>query len=490
MVKRSKALAAVLAAAILLSAAPFGGFSSRRPTETDSFCPAAKAASDSRISGFVYEAVKSNRIEGATVTLYREDESGNAVVWEDETSGQQNPQVTNNAGRYRWNVPEGKWRVEITKENYKTSCSNWTTVPSEHSDDAVPLVSTAEPEVVGVIEKKDCLTLTFSQYMDLKTIGDDTVIFTKNGIPVDYDIYNADGEISGTNAYVYYAKSVNLEPEKGATALTVKNVKSYTGKTLKGTYSISTKDIPPATKFTIGDVDGDGEFSAGDARIALRASVGVFTDGDATFDFSDNSRMFLAADCDGNGKIESGDARTILRASVGLELKESNSSLITYQNLTKKHDDRTHRIDSITIHHMSGVMTARQCCDYFCETDREVSANYCIGYDGSIALNVEEKYRAWTSSSEKNDMRAITIEVSNDRGDPDWHVSDIALEKLIDLCVDICRRNNIKELVYTGDAYGNLTMHKMFIATDCPGPYLSKKFPYIVKQVNERLAEE
>jgi len=81
-----------------------------------------------------------------------------------------------------------------------------------------------------------------------------------------------------------------------------------------------------------------------------------------------------------------------------------------------------------------------------------------------------------------------TIEVvSNDGGAPDWHVSDSVLERLIELCTDICRRNGIVALNYTGNKNGNLTMHKWFAATACPGPYLESKFPYIASEVNKRL---
>jgi hypothetical protein len=105
-------------------------------------------------------------------------------------------------------------------------------------------------------------------------------------------------------------------------------------------------------------------------------------------------------------------------------------------------------------------------------------------------MYVEEKNRAWTSSNRDNDNRAITLEVVNDGGAPDWHVSDKALQATIDLCVDICKRNGIARLNYTGDKSGNLTMHKWFAATQCPGPYLESKFPYIAEEVNKRLGSE
>jgi peptidoglycan hydrolase-like protein with peptidoglycan-binding domain len=66
-------------------------------------------------------------------------------------------------------------------------------------------------------------------------------------------------------------------------------------------------------------------------------------------------------------------------------------------------------------------------------------------------------------------------------------VSDKALEATINLCVDICKRNGIEKINYTGDKTGNLTMHKWFAATGCPGPYLSEKFPYIANEINKRL---
>jgi hypothetical protein len=136
---------------------------------------------------------------------------------------------------------------------------------------------------------------------------------------------------------------------------------------------------------------------------------------------------------------------------------------------------------------MAGNLTVERCGDVFAARARKASSNYGIGSDGRVGLYVEEKNRAWTSSNSANDYQAVTIEVANDGKGPDWHVSDKALAALIDLCVDICERNHIEKLIYTGDATGNLTRHNMFAKTTCPGPYLQSKFPYIVEEVNKRL---
>ncbi len=172
----------------------------------------------------------------------------------------------------------------------------------------------------------------------------------------------------------------------------------------------------------------------------------------------------------------------------------SNSPLVNYTRITPKSNPRknaiynpTGKITIITPHIIAGNMTVEQAGEWFVNNNRSASANYSIGTDGRIGLHVEEDHRAWTSSSRANDYKAITIEVANDGGEPDWHISDKALESLIKLCVDICKRNGIEKLNFTGNKNGNLTMHKYFAATGCPGPYLESKFPYIEQEVNRRL---
>ena len=165
----------------------------------------------------------------------------------------------------------------------------------------------------------------------------------------------------------------------------------------------------------------------------------------------------------------------------------SNSPLVNYTKLVKNYSKMTNKVNrKITIHHMAGNLSVEACANVF-NGNREASANYGIGSDGRIGLYVEESNRAWTSSNKANDSQAVTIEVANNTLAPNWTVSDKAMASLINLCVDICKRNGIKALNYTGDKNGNLTLHKMFKATLCPGPYLESKIPYIVSEVNARL---
>lgn len=173
------------------------------------------------------------------------------------------------------------------------------------------------------------------------------------------------------------------------------------------------------------------------------------------------------------------------------EVRERNSALIEYAYLSPNADfPRDGEIKKITVHHMAGEMSLEKCGELFSHRDRRASANYAIDSQGTVACYVEEANRAWTSSNRENDNQAVTIEVSNDENGGQWHVSDAAFQSLIELCADICRRNDIEKLDFTGTAEGNLTIHSMFSdETECPGPYLKSRLPDLVAAVNEKLAE-
>lgn len=166
----------------------------------------------------------------------------------------------------------------------------------------------------------------------------------------------------------------------------------------------------------------------------------------------------------------------------------SNSNLVNYTKLSPNcTKPRKNKITKIVIHHMAGNLTVEACGNVFANTSRQASSNYGIGTDGRVGMYVEECNRAWTSGNATVDNQAITIEVANDTIGGNWHVSDKALTKTIELCADICKRNNIERLIFTGDKNGNLVAHRYYQATACPGEYLYSKFPYIADEVNKIL---
>lgn len=196
------------------------------------------------------------------------------------------------------------------------------------------------------------------------------------------------------------------------------------------------------------------------------------------------------------------------RASYGLQLykdleeyKEeidmgyTNSSLVDYIKISpNKTSPRNHKIDTITIHCYVGQVSVERIGSGFAKKTTMASCNYGIGSDGRIALIVDEKDRSWCSSNKENDHRAVTIEVACDSKAP-YAVNNKAMESLIELCADICKRNDIKRLVWSTNKNErvnhlngcNMTVHRDYKNKSCPGQYLYERHGYIASEVNKKL---
>jgi hypothetical protein len=168
----------------------------------------------------------------------------------------------------------------------------------------------------------------------------------------------------------------------------------------------------------------------------------------------------------------------------------SNSSLVTYTSISSfKNSPRNQPITKVTWHHCAGVISL-ETFDKIVHTEgRDMSANYCIDKDARVGLFCDEGDRSWCSSSAWNDNRAVTIEISNSATGQPWPISDKVYQKAIDLTVDICKRNGIKELTYTGDKNGSLTFHRFFAATGCPETYIFSRANEICAKVNAKLKQ-
>lgn len=166
----------------------------------------------------------------------------------------------------------------------------------------------------------------------------------------------------------------------------------------------------------------------------------------------------------------------------------SKSTLVTYTNIVKNKTGGRggKKIDKIFVHHMAGNLTVKQCGNVF--ATRQASAHY--GVQGkNIGQYVDESDTAWHCGNFAYNQRSIGIELANDGGaSTSWHVSDQTIETAINLITDICKRNGIKKLSYTGNLSGNLCMHCWCASTACPGGYLKTKFKYIAEQVNKKLS--
>ena len=174
----------------------------------------------------------------------------------------------------------------------------------------------------------------------------------------------------------------------------------------------------------------------------------------------------------------------------------SNSPLVSYIKISpNKTVPRKHAIDTITIHCVVGQLSVEQIGNVFAPSSVKASSNYGIGFNGRIGMYVEEKDRSWCSSNRDNDHRAITIECACDLKHP-YAINDAVYNSLINLCVDICQRNGIKELKWKADKSligkveeQNMTVHRWFAKKACPGDYIYNRLGEIAVKVNQKLAE-
>ena len=176
----------------------------------------------------------------------------------------------------------------------------------------------------------------------------------------------------------------------------------------------------------------------------------------------------------------------------------TNSKLVAYTKLSPNHSGaRTHSIDRITPHCVVGQCTAEGLGDWFAKSSTKASSNYGIDRDGRVGMYVEEKNRSWCSSSSANDQRAVTIECASDTSEP-YAFRDVVYQKLITLCVDICRRNGKNKLIWFGDKDKTLnyspksgemilTVHRWFANKSCPGNWMYARMGDLAAKVTAQL---
>lgn len=179
----------------------------------------------------------------------------------------------------------------------------------------------------------------------------------------------------------------------------------------------------------------------------------------------------------------------------------SNSSLVTCTVKSPNHGGkRTHSIDRITPHCVVGQLSASAIGNCFTSASRQASCNYGIGTEGDVCLIVDEANRSWCSSSNSNDQRAVTIECASDAKDP-YAFNDAVYKKLIELCIDICKRNGKTKLIWISNKTEALkyepksnemliTVHRWFADKACPGNWLMSKMNDLVEKVNAGLGKK
>ena len=191
-------------------------------------------------SGYVYEAVESNRLQGVKATIYYQGEDGQEVEWDAEEYEQNNPLITNSDGEYAWDVPEGMWRVKFEKDGYQTVYSDWMPVPPIQSGINIAMISTANPKVTECELYEDYAKVSFDKYMKVDTVSADTFTVKKTDGTVVKGKVEAVDEDNTTG--VALAKEFRITFDEklrgGNYEIEInKNVKSYADTNLAENYS-------------------------------------------------------------------------------------------------------------------------------------------------------------------------------------------------------------------------------------------------------------
>ncbi len=205
-------------------------------------------------SGYVCEAVASNRLEGVKAEAYYDPEGYSETHWDAEEYGQQNPIYTDSDGRYAWFVPNGNWLVKFEKAGYEAKQSDWITVPPIRTDVNIALVSTASPEVKIVTAYNDSVRIEFTQYMDVDTISEKTVTVNYNGKALAGTIKPLNAENGFDNPKAVYASIYEFVPNSeitGNVQISVNGAYSYNGKPITNYVSDSVNVMIRAEKIIV-----------------------------------------------------------------------------------------------------------------------------------------------------------------------------------------------------------------------------------------------
>lgn len=209
-------------------------------------------------SGFVYEAVPTNRVEGVQASIYyketKEDMYGDpyeeVILWDAEEYAQKNPLFTDEDGMYQWDVPQGLWQVKFEKDGYQTAFSEWLPVPPPQLDVNIGIVQNKQPEVTEARAYEEGVEVQFDKFMNLETLTTDNIFVSANGQKLAGEIRFVDSSLADEYASeddadaTRYASRVRFVPEQklsattGEIRLTVsRNVLSYAGIPMTETYS-------------------------------------------------------------------------------------------------------------------------------------------------------------------------------------------------------------------------------------------------------------
>ena len=309
-------------------------------------------------SGYVYEAVESNRLPGVTATCYYkemvEDMYGDlheqVVLWDAAEYAQENPLFTDENGMYRWDVPQGLWQVKFEKEGYQTTYSEWLPVPPPQLEVNIGMVQTAQPNVAAVRGYETGIEVDFSKFMLPETMTPEFISITRNGEAVSGEVTFKNAEANPTDKSTQYVSKVRFVPAEALATtdkvvLTVsKRVKSYAGIQMESDFSqeipiekepkaVMTKEIEVVYNGTaeLTVAIDPAETAAGKKVTALSASsvIASIEPAEATLNEEGKAVFTITGELPGQTMIQFSVENTDIKPEVKVNVVEAGAQNIT-----------------------------------------------------------------------------------------------------------------------------------------------------------------
>lgn len=283
---------------------------------TDPNTPSGRFNSEIDPSGIAYEWLLSNPVKGVTAEIYYQDDDGNAVKWNAEDYDQENPQITDSAGWFAWDVPEGMWQVHLSGEGYEDAQSEWVPVLPVQTEVNIALTSKLPAEIADAGYEGGKVMVKFTKHMLDSTITSDSIVLQdKSGKAVDFDIAPVKEEGNDTAASMTFILTPKNDISLSGAKVGVKTgAQSYAGVACKDSGMTALRELAegelpqPAAASALGDVNDDGFVDSGDASLILSEYALLSTGADSSF--TDAQRA--AADVNSDSIIDSSDASSIL----------------------------------------------------------------------------------------------------------------------------------------------------------------------------------
>lgn len=270
-------------------------------------------------SGFVYEGVFSNRLEGVTATCYYKEEiedmygdlHENIVKWDAKEYAQENPLFTDENGYYRWDVPQGLWQVKFEKEGYETAYSDWLPVPPPQLDVNIAMKQNVLPNVKEARAYEDAVEVVFDKYMMPEFLNTDNIIVMSGDKQVEGSIKLLDEEVKCEGETETFASKLRFNaktPFEGSevTLMINNRVKSYAGIRMQDDYSQSFAIEQEVRKIVC---DSATVVGYGSADVISVSALPASASAGKTLRVHNSSTMILGTDVssielDENGKAE------------------------------------------------------------------------------------------------------------------------------------------------------------------------------------------